>query len=169
MKIEFPDEVFCDEELKNTPDRYRRFLKEWLVDSEKFEFTTFKNDGYDQMIIVKDIEFFSMCSHHLLPFSGKAHVGYIANKKICGLSKIPRVVEMFAHRPQLQERLTQQIGEYLHKKLNAKGVIIVIEAEHLCMSMRGVKKPGHITITSSLLGVFKKDSSAKEEFMRLIK
>jgi GTP cyclohydrolase IA len=169
MKIEIPDEFFNEEELENTPGRYKKFLKEWLEDSNGFKFTTFKNEGYDQMVIVKDIDFFSMCSHHLLPFKGKCHIGYIPNDRICGLSKIPRVIEKFAHRPQLQERLTEQVAEYLNKELKPKGVIVIMEAEHLCMAMRGIRKPNHATLTSSLKGVFKTDVGAKQEFISLIK
>jgi len=169
MKIEIPDEFFNSEELKNTPKRYGKFLKEWLVDSNNFTFTTFKNNGYDQMVIVKDIDCYSMCAHHLLPFKIKVHVGYIPDKKISGLSKIPRVVEKFAHRPQLQERLTQQIANFLYNELKAKGVIVIIEGEHMCMSMRGIKKLGSITTTSALKGIFSTSSSPKEEFISLIR
>ena len=168
MKIEIPDEVFSDEELKNTPNRYKKFLKEWLVDSQDFKFTTFpKPKGMDQMIVIKDIPFYSMCSHHLLPFIGKAHIGYIPNKKICGLSKVARVLDKFAHRPQLQERLTQQVVDYLDKELEPVGVMVVLEAEHLCMSLRGIKRPNHKTVTSAIKGMFIQNN-IKSEFMELV-
>ncbi len=124
---------------------------------------------YDEMVIVKDIDFFSMCEHHLLPFFGRAHVGYLPNKKVVGLSKIPRIVDMFARRLQVQERLTVQIAETLSSKLNAHGVGVVVEARHLCMMMRGVEKQNTVAVTSSMLGAFRSQSQTREEFLKLIR
>ena len=123
---------------------------------------------YQQMVLVKDIELFSMCEHHMMPFVGKAHVAYIPNGKITGLSKIARVVECFARRLQVQERLTVQIRDCIQKALNPIGVAVVIEASHMCMQMRGVEKLGSATTTSAFTGVFLKDTRTREEFMTLI-
>lgn len=124
---------------------------------------------YDEMVIVKDIDFFSMCEHHLLPFFGRVHVGYLPNKKVVGLSKIPRIVDTFARRLQVQERLTVQIAETLSTKLNAHGVGVVIEARHLCMMMRGVEKQNTVAVTSSMLGAFRSQSQTRLEFLKLIR
>ena len=124
---------------------------------------------YDEMVIVKDIDFFSMCEHHLLPFFGRVHVGYLPNKKVVGLSKIPRIVDTFARRLQVQERLTVQIAETLRSKLNAHGVGVVVEARHLCMMMRGVEKQNTVAVTSSMLGAFRSQSQTREEFLKLIR
>lgn len=123
---------------------------------------------YDEMVIVKDIDFFSMCEHHLLPFFGKVHVGYLPNRKVVGLSKIPRIVDAFARRLQVQERLTVQIAETLSTKLNANGVGVVVEARHLCMMMRGVEKQNTVAVTSSMLGTFRSQSQTRLEFLKLI-
>ena len=124
---------------------------------------------YDEMVIVKEIDFFSLCEHHLLPFYGKVHVGYLPNKQVVGLSKIPRIVDIFARRLQVQERLTVQIAETLKSKLNANGVGVVVEARHLCMMMRGVEKQNTVAVTSSMLGAFRSQPQTRLEFLRLIR
>ena len=126
------------------------------------------HEDYKQIVVVKDIESYSMCEHHMLPFFGKAHVGYIPNGTIVGLSKIPRVVECFARRLQLQERLTSQIKDCLQEVLNPIGVAVVIEAQHLCMSMRGIQKQNSVTTTSEFTGAFLKNENTRQEFMHLI-
>jgi GTP cyclohydrolase I len=125
--------------------------------------------AYDEMVIVKDIDFYSLCEHHLLPFFGRAHVAYVPNGRVVGLSKIPRVVEMFAKRLQVQERLTTQIAETLESVLEPKGVAVVIESIHLCMMMRGVESPNASAITSSIRGEFERDPKTRSEFMQLIR
>ncbi len=124
--------------------------------------------AYDEMVIVKHIEVFSLCEHHLLPFFGKCHVAYIPNGKVIGLSKIPRLVDMYARRLQVQERLTMQVAETINSKINPKGVAVVIEAQHLCMIMRGVEKQNSIAVTSSMLGDFKDNQNTRNEFLNLI-
>lgn len=126
------------------------------------------HEDYKQIVIVKDIEIYSLCEHHLLPFFGKAHIGYIPNGTICGLSKIPRVVECYARRLQLQERLTTQIKDCIQEVLNPIGVAVVIEAQHLCMSMRGIQKQNSVTTTSEFTGAFLKNENTRQEFMHLI-
>lgn len=125
-------------------------------------------ESYDEMVLVRDIPFTSMCEHHLLPFSGVAHVAYIPNGKVTGLSKIARVVDEVARRPQVQERMTQTIAEMVDSHLNTTGVAVVVSAEHSCMSIRGIKKPGSTTVTSALRGLFKTSQSTRAEFMSLI-
>jgi GTP cyclohydrolase I len=124
---------------------------------------------YNEMVIVKDIDFYSLCEHHLLPFFGKCHVAYIPNGKVVGLSKIPRLVDIFAHRLQVQERLTNQIAETLTDKITPLGVAVVTEATHLCMSMRGVEKQNSVAVTSAMLGAFRNDARTRAEFLNLIK
>jgi GTP cyclohydrolase I len=125
-------------------------------------------ERYDEMVIVKDIDFFSLCEHHLLPFAGKAHIAYIPNGKIVGLSKLPRIVDVFARRLQVQERMTQQIAETIQKYLQPQGVAVVTEAHHMCMMMRGVQKQNSVTTASAMLGVFKNQVETRSEFMNLI-
>jgi GTP cyclohydrolase I len=124
---------------------------------------------YDEMVIVKDIEFYSMCEHHLLPFFGRAHVAYVPNGKVIGLSKIPRLVDMFARRLQVQERLTREIAEAIERAINPQGVAVILEAQHLCMMMRGVEKQHSATTTSAMLGVFKSQLPTRNEFLSLVR
>jgi GTP cyclohydrolase I len=126
------------------------------------------NEKYSEMVIVKDIDFFSMCEHHMLPFFGRAHVAYIPNGKIIGLSKMPRIVEVFSRRLQVQERMTQQIADTLYEALNPLGVGIVIEARHMCMMMRGVEKRNSVATTSAMLGAFRNDVKTRQEFLTLL-
>lgn len=153
--------------LRETPKRYLKFLAEFTRPSE-FELTQFDGEGYDQMIVQKEIAFFSLCEHHLAPFFGTAAVAYIPNGRIVGLSKLARTVEKFACGFQNQERITKQIAEYLDEKLNPVGVAVVIKAQHLCMAMRGVKKLGVETITSEMLGAFRQNPATRAEFLQLI-
>lgn len=160
------------EGLRDTPERVAELaekLFEGYTKDPKKIITVFDNEGYDEMIIAKDIEFYSMCEHHMLPFFGKAHVGYIPGKKIIGLSKIPRLVDVFARRLQNQERLTKQIANILNEALSPKGVGVVIEASHFCMMARGVEKQSCKMVTSSFIGYFKKDPRTRSEFLNLIK
>ena len=160
------------EGLKNTPERVESSLKfltsgYWVNIEELVNGALFHED-YDEMVIVKDIDLFSMCEHHMLPFIGKCHVAYLPKGKIIGLSKVPRIVDAFSRRLQVQERLTNQIAKNLEKILNPIGVGVVIEALHLCMCMRGVAKQNSYTTTSSMLGSFKKDARTRGEFLSLI-
>jgi len=159
------------EGLRQTPRRVARaweFLtKGYHEDAAKILNGAIFTEKYDEMVIVKGIDFFSVCEHHLLPFYGKAHVAYIPSGKIIGLSKIPRLVEVFSRRLQVQERMTQQIAETLFEVLEPDGVAVVIEARHLCMMMRGVEKHNSKTITSALRGTFRSDAKTRDEFLRL--
>ena len=160
------------EGLLETPDRIARMYKEIFsglyTGPEEHLKKTFTVDN-DDIILEKDIQFYSMCEHHFVPFYGKAHVAYISNGKVAGLSKLARTVEVFAKRPQLQERMTAQIADAIMEYLDAEGVMVVIEAEHMCMTMRGVKKPGSKTVTVVTKGKFKEDLSLKEEVYKMIK
>ena len=158
--------------LLKTPERVSKALQ-FMTTGYTQNIDTLLNGAlfpieYDEMVIVKDIDFFSMCEHHLLPFFGKCHVGYMPNKKVVGLSKIPRLVDAFSRRLQVQERLTVEIAETLQSKLKAHGVAVVMEARHLCMMMRGVEKQNTVAVTSSMLGVFRNQLQTREEFLKLI-
>nr|AGS49763.1 GTP cyclohydrolase I type 1 [uncultured bacterium esnapd15] len=153
------------ESLQETPARMARAYAD-LLTAREFKLTTFDNDeGYDELVMARNIPIRSMCEHHLLPFVGVAHVGYLPASRILGLSKLARVVEMFAHGTQVQERLTKQIADWLIKELEPNGVGVVIEAEHLCMTLRGVQAVGANTITSSMLGVLRDDARSRSEFL----
>ena len=161
------------EGLKKTPARVARMYEEvfaGLTQDPHVHFETLFDEHHQEMMLVKDIPFYSMCEHHLVPFFGHAHIAYIpaADGKICGLSKLARLVEVYAKRPQVQERLTSQVADTLVKELNPTGVIVVLEAEHLCMSMRGVKKPGSSTTTSAVRGIFESNQVTREEALSLI-
>ena len=153
--------------LADTPRRMAHAFAEMLTVGD-FELTTFPNtERYDELVLVQDIPLRSVCEHHMLPFVGVAHVGYLPADRILGLSKFARVVEFFSHRPQTQERLTQQIAEHLHTALAPRGVGVVVEAEHTCMTLRGVRAAGARTVTSALLGTLRDDASSRAEFLSL--
>ncbi|HZI29494.1 MAG TPA: GTP cyclohydrolase I FolE [Gemmatimonadaceae bacterium] len=157
--------------LVRTPHRVARSMA-WLtrgyeVDLKEAVGQGIFDDEHDNMIMVRDIELYSLCEHHLLPFFGKAHIAYIPNGRILGLSKLPRIVDMFARRLQVQERLTGEIADAVQESVNPIGVGVVIEASHLCMMMRGVEKQNSMTITSALLGAFRDDAKTRDEFLRL--
>lgn len=161
------------EGLRQTPRRVADMFEEVFSGigadpGEHFEVTF--NEGHQEMVLVRDIPLYSICEHHLLPFLGRAHVAYIPDERgrICGLSKLARVVDLYARRPQVQERMTTQIADTIVEHLEPAGVIVVIEAEHLCMSMRGVKKPGAETVTSAVRGIFQSDARTRAEAMALI-
>jgi GTP cyclohydrolase I len=155
------------EHLADTPRRVALAYQE-LLTPRPFNPTTFANDeGYDELVLARDIPFHSLCQHHLLPFQGVAHVGYVPGDRIIGLSKLARVVEHFARRLQVQERLTKQVGDWLTDRLAPRGVGVVIEAEHLCMSLRGVQAVGSRTVTSSLHGLLRDDARSRAEFLAL--
>jgi GTP cyclohydrolase I len=153
--------------LRRTPSRVARAYAEMLAPRE-FGLTTFPNEeGYDELVVARDIPFTSICEHHLLPFVGTAAVGYLPGNRILGLSKLARVVEMFARRPQVQERLTKQVANWLDDHLNPRGVGVVMTAEHSCMTLRGVRAQGSTTVTSAMLGALRADSRTRAEFLSL--
>jgi GTP cyclohydrolase I len=159
--------------LKATPARVSKALRQltdgYGVKPEDVIAGAVFDQDYDEMVLVKDIPFYSLCEHHMLPFFGRCHVGYLPKGKVVGLSKIPRLVGIFAHRLQLQERLTNDIAEALNSALLPKGVAVVVEARHLCMEMRGVEKPGGQMITSCMLGTFRRDPRTRAEFLDLVR
>jgi GTP cyclohydrolase IA len=161
------------EGLVRTPKRVEKALK-FLTSGYEADIDTVLNDAlfsvdYNEMVIVRDIDFYSLCEHHLLPFFGKCHVAYIPNGRVIGLSKIPRLVDIFARRLQLQERMTNQIAETICEKINPLGVAVVCEGTHLCMAMRGVEKQNSYTVTSAMLGVFRDHARTRMEFLELLK
>ncbi len=161
------------EGLKDTPKRVARMYQEifsGLVEDPSKHLQVLFTEEHEEMVLVKDIPFYSMCEHHLLPFFGKAHVAYVPTKgKITGLSKLARAVETIAKRPQLQERLTGRVADCIMETLNPLGVLVVVEAEHMCMTMRGVKKPGSMTLTSAVRGIFKTNEATRAEAFSLIR
>ena len=160
------------EGLLNTPERvskaWRFLVKGYDQNLKSVINNAIFTEEYDEMVTVNDIDFFSSCEHHLLPFFGKTHVAYIPNGKIIGLSKIPRIVDMFGRRLQVQERMTHQIAEAINEVLSPKGVAVVIEGTHMCMQMRGVQKQNSFTTTSAMIGQFRKDSKTRDEFLKII-
>jgi GTP cyclohydrolase I len=161
------------EGLVRTPDRVARMYDEltagYRVDAMKMINDALFSVEYDEMVVVKDIDFYSLCEHHMLPFLGKAHVAYIPNGQVLGLSKIPRIVEMFARRLQVQERMTSQIANFLQEVINPKGVAVVVDGMHMCAMMRGVKKANASMTTSTMLGIFRENAKTRAEFMDHIK
>jgi GTP cyclohydrolase IA len=159
--------------LKATPDRVSRALREltdgYGVKPEEVIADAVFDQDYDEMVVVKDIAFYSLCEHHMLPFFGQVHVGYLPKGKVIGLSKIPRLVEVFSHRLQIQEQLTREIAEALNAALGPKGVGVVVEGRHLCMEMRGVETPGGRMMTSCMLGTFRRDPRTRAEFLNLVR
>jgi GTP cyclohydrolase I len=159
--------------LVRTPERMEKSMA-FLTKGYAMDVTAVLHDAlfdvdYDEMVIVKDIEFFSQCEHHLLPFFGKAHIAYVPNGKVIGLSKIPRLVDVFSRRLQVQERLTKQVSEAIQEAINPQGVAVILEAQHLCMMMRGVEKQHSSTVTSAMLGVFKDQTQTRNEFLSLVR
>src|ERR1700752_4309965 len=187
-KIEAPKENIADlmrkviallgedperEGLRKTPERFEKAMK-FLTSGYHQNLDNVLNGAtfsvhYDEMVVVKDIEFFSLCEHHLLPFFGKCHVAYLPNKRVIGLSKVARLVNMFARRLQIQERLTSQIAEAIQEKISPEGVGVIIEARHLCMQMRGVEKQHGQAVTSSMLGGFRENKQTRDEFLSLVR
>ncbi len=160
------------EGLQRTPERVARMFAE-LTEGYRVDPVALINDAlfdvsYDEMVVVRDIEFYSLCEHHMLPFFGRAHVAYVPDGKVLGLSKIPRVVEMYARRLQVQERMTEQIADFLENLLHPQGVAVVIEAAHMCAMMRGVKKANARMVTSALRGVFRENERTRNEFLSLV-
>jgi GTP cyclohydrolase IA len=187
-KLELPEENIADlvrkmialvgedpnrEGLRKTPERFEKALK-FLTSGYHQNLDTVLNGAtfsvaYDEMVVVKDIEFFSLCEHHLLPFFGKAHVAYLPSKRVLGLSKIARLVNMFARRLQIQERMTSQIASAIEEKISPEGVGVIIEARHLCMQMRGVEKQHGQAVTSAMLGSFRHNKQTRDEFLSLVR
>lgn len=161
------------EGLRRTPERYEKALKfltsGYLQNADHVLNGATFSVSYDEMVVVKDIEFFSLCEHHLLPFFGKCHVAYLPNKRVIGLSKVARLVNMFARRLQIQERLTSQVAEAIQEKISPEGVGVIIEARHLCMQMRGVEKQHGQAVTSAMLGGFRHNKQTRDEFLALIR
>jgi GTP cyclohydrolase IA len=161
------------EGLRKTPERYEKALKfltsGYLQNVDNVLNGATFSVAYDEMVVVKDIEFFSLCEHHLLPFFGKCHVAYLPNKRVIGLSKVARLVNMFARRLQIQERLTSQIAEAIQEKISPEGVGVIVEARHLCMQMRGVEKQHGQAVTSAMLGGFRHNTQTRDEFLALIR
>lgn len=188
QKIEAPKESIADlmrkvialvgedterEGLRKTPERFEKALK-FLTSGYNQNLDSVLNGAtfsvaYDEMVVVKDIEFFSLCEHHLLPFFGKAHVAYLPSKRVLGLSKIARLVNMYARRLQIQERMTSQIAEAISEKISPEGVGVIIEARHLCMQMRGVEKQHGQAVTSAMLGSFRHNKQTRDEFLSLVR
>ncbi|MBO7610694.1 MAG: GTP cyclohydrolase I FolE [Elusimicrobia bacterium] len=174
MMLEAFGEDTKREGIKRTPERVAEFYEEFFdgynEDIDNIISVHYQTEEYEEIVIVKDIQLYSMCEHHLLPFSGKVHIAYLPKKgRIVGVSKLVRVVEAFAHRLQLQERLSEQIADTIMKTVQPKGAMVVIEAEHLCMTMRGVRKPGAKMITSAMRGIFLKDARTRSEALSLLK
>jgi GTP cyclohydrolase IA len=187
-KLEMPKESIADlmrkvivllgedpnrEGLRKTPERFEKALK-YLTSGYQQNMDSLLNGAtfsvhYDEMVVVKDIEFFSLCEHHLLPFFGKAHVAYLPSKRVLGLSKIARLVNMYGRRLQIQERMTSQIAEAIQEKISPEGVGVIIEARHLCMQMRGVEKQHGQAVTSSMLGSFRHNKQTRDEFLSLVR
>jgi GTP cyclohydrolase I len=188
VKIEAPKETIAElmrkvivllgedpnrEGLRKTPERFEKALK-YLTSGYQQNMESVLNGAtfsvhYDEMVVVKDIEFFSLCEHHLLPFFGKAHVAYLPNKRVLGLSKIARLVNMYGRRLQIQERMTSQIAEAIQEKISPEGVGVIIEARHLCMQMRGVEKQHGQAVTSAMLGSFRHNKETRDEFLSLVR
>lgn len=161
------------EGLRDTPERVARMCEEiyaGVAADPEAVFARVFHEAHDEIILVRDIPFYSMCEHHLLPFIGKAHVAYLPDgRRVCGLSKLARIVEVHAKRPQLQERLTADVADSLMKALEPRGVLVIVEAEHLCMTMRGVKAPGSLTVTSVVRGIFRENPATRAEAMALVR
>ena len=164
---EDPDRAGLLETPRRVAHMYQEMFSGLFLDPARHLQTIFPEE-YDEMVLVRDIRFTSMCEHHLLPFTGVAHVAYVPHGKVTGLSKLARVVEEVSRRPQVQERMTQTVAELIERELETSGVAVVVDAEHSCMSIRGVRKPGSSTITSALRGIFKTDQATRAEFMALI-
>lgn len=158
--------------LRGTPGRVRRTLEQLTAGYRTDPDTLLEGAAfdveYDEMVVVRDIELYSLCEHHMIPFFGSAHIGYLPRGTVIGLSKIPRVVDLFAHRLQIQERMTQQIADFLMTRLKPKGVGVVLETTHLCIAMRGVRRPGATMVTSAMLGTFRSDPKTRAEFLTFI-